>query len=102
MKTGVRSCRGNVFSLISIVYFLKNHIIMRSSQIITILKFIRQGKCSCFFYRSMFEQLPELVGIPLDPPVETRVGLVWRRGRYMTAGMRAFLDVCKRRYKDHA
>ncbi len=71
------------------------HIIMRSSQITTILKFLRQGKCCCFFYKSMFEQLPELVGIPLVPPVETRVGLVWRRGRYMTAGMRAFLDFCK-------
>ncbi len=76
------------------------HIIMRSSQIATILKFLRQGKCSCFFYKSMFEQLPELIGIPLDPPVETRVGLVWRRGRYMTAGMRAFLDFCKRIYGD--
>ena len=74
------------------------HIIMRSSQITTILKFLRQGKCSCFFYESMFEQLPELVRIPLQPAVETRVGLVWRRGRYMSAAMQAFLSFCRKHY----
>lgn len=70
-------------------------IIMRSSQITTILKFLRQGKCCCFFYKSVLDQLPDVIGIAVNPVIETRVGLVWRRGKYITSGMQAFLDFCK-------
>lgn len=74
---------------------VKPRIIMRSSQITTIMKFLRQGKCGCFFYKSMLSQLSGVVGIPLTPVIETRVGLVWRRGRYINSGMQAFLDFCR-------
>lgn len=76
-------------------------IVMRSSQIATITKFLKQGKCSCFFYKSVLKQMPELIGIPVEPTIETRVGLIWRRGRYITSGMQAFLDFCKKTYGNH-
>ena len=78
---------------------IRPRIVMRSSQIMTIMKFLRQGKCGCFFYKGMLAQMPEVIGIPLTPAIETRVGIVWRRGRYINSGMQAFLDYC-RQYED--
>lgn len=69
-------------------------IIMRSSQIPTILKFLRQGRSGCFLYKDMIPLFPELVSIPLYPALSTKVGLVWRRGRYLSHGMQKFLDFC--------
>ena len=73
-------------------------VIMRSSQIPTILAFLRQGGCGCFFYKSMLPLFPEVTGIPLSPEIHTRAGLVWRRGRYISSGMQKFLDFCREYY----
>lgn len=77
---------------------IQPRIIMRSSQIPTILKFMRQGTCGCFFYRDMLPLFPEIIGIPLEPEIRTRAGLIWRRGRYISSGTQKFLDFCSRYY----
>ncbi|MCR4892419.1 MAG: LysR family transcriptional regulator [Lachnospiraceae bacterium] len=69
-------------------------VVMHSSQIPTILKFLRLGRCGCFLYKDMIPQFPELIGIPLNPEIQTKVGLIWRRGRYLSKGMQKFLDFC--------
>ena len=74
-------------------------IIMRSSQIPTILGFMRDGSCGCFFYKDMIPLFPEVIGVPLVPEIRTRVGLVWRRGRYISNSMQTFLDFCREYYK---
>ena len=77
---------------------IQPRIIMRSSQIPTILKFMRRGNCGCFFYKDMLPLFPEVIGIPLNPEIRTRVGLIWRRGRYISIGMQKFLDFCSKNY----
>ncbi len=74
-------------------------IIMRSSQIPTILGFMRDGSCGCFLYRDVISCFPEIIGVPLVPEIRTRAGLIWRRGRYISSGMQTFLDFCKEYYK---
>lgn len=73
-------------------------IIMHSSQVMTILNFLRQGRCGCFLYKRMLPQFPELIGIPLKGEMNTRIGLVWKKGRYTTKGMTEFLDFCRKYY----
>ena len=70
-------------------------VIMRSSQLQTILKFLRQGSCGCFFYGRVLAQFPELAGIPLNPQINVKAGLIWKRGRFISTGMQAFLDFCR-------
>ena len=74
-------------------------VIMRSSQLPTIVKFLRQGRSGAFLYKSVLDLglVPELIGIPLDPPMTSRVGLVWKKGRYLGSGAQAFLDFCRRK-----
>ena len=73
-------------------------IIMRSSQLITILKFLRQSRSGCFLYKNVLSLFPDVIGIPLQPALYTKVGLVWRRGRYLNRGMECFLDFCEKYY----
>jgi DNA-binding transcriptional LysR family regulator len=74
-------------------------IIMRSSQIPTILRFLREGRCGSFFYKDMISLFPEIIGIPLSPEIMTRAGIIWRRGRYISNSMQIFLDFCRDYYK---
>ena len=74
-------------------------IIMHCSQITTILSFIRKGSCGAFFYEKMLPMFPELVKIPLDTEIQTRIGLVWKKGRYQSKGIRDFLSFCKSYYE---
>ena len=38
---------------------------------------------------------PDLVGIPLDPPIEQKVGLIWRKSAYISRSVQTFLDFVK-------
>jgi len=62
------------------------------------LNFLRQDNCGCFLFGSICRQFPEFVSLPVDPPLKTRVGFVWRKGRYMRMSMEAFLKFCRARY----
>ena len=78
---------------------IQPRVVMRSSQLQTILKFLRQGSCGCFFYKRVLEQFPELAGIPLTPQITTKAGLIWKRGRFISAGMQAFINFCREFYR---
>ena len=74
-------------------------VVMHSSQITTTLKFVRQGKCGCFFFSSMLPFTPELHGIPIEPEIPTRIGLVWKKGKYISSQAQTFIRFCERYYR---
>ncbi|MCD8369250.1 MAG: LysR family transcriptional regulator [Clostridiales bacterium] len=71
---------------------IRPQIIMRSSQLYTTLKFVRQGKYGCFLFSSILNQIPSIIGIPLNPPVQVKIGLVWKKGKFISNRMNQFLD----------
>lgn len=74
------------------------NILMKSSQIYTILQFIKQNDCGCFLFKEMLPLFPEYVGVSLDPPVNVKVGMVWKKGKYITAEMQKFIAFTKEYY----
>ena len=74
-------------------------VIMHSSQIATTMKFVNQGKCGCFFFSSMLPFTPGIRGIPIQPEIPTRIGLVWKKGKYISSYTQAFLRFCESHYK---
>lgn len=80
---------------------IQPRVILHSSQITTTLKFVRQGKCGCFFFSSMVPFTPELRGIPIEPEIPTRIGLVWKKGKYISSHAQTFIRFCERYYKEH-
>ena len=71
-------------------------IILHCSQITTTMKFIRQGKCGAFFFASMLPTLTEVVGIPVVPEIPVKLGLFWKRGKYLSSYTQALIQFCKK------
>lgn len=77
---------------------IRPHILMRSSQLYTILKFVRQGNCGCFLFSNMLPQFPEFIGLPLVPPLTVNIGMVWKKGRYVSNEMRQFISFTQKNF----
>lgn len=73
-------------------------VMMRSSQLYTILKFVRQGNCGCFLFSSMMPQFPEYIGLPLVPPLTVKIGIVWKKGRYVSNEMGQFISFTQKNF----
>ena len=41
-----------------------------------------QTAIGAFLYRSMVETYPDIIGIPVFPSIEQRIGVIWRKGKY--------------------
>ena len=80
---------------------IKPRVVMHSSQITTTRKFVLQGRCGCFFFSSMLPLVPDLRGIPIIPEIPTRIGLIWKKGKYISAHTRTFIRFCESYYQDH-
>lgn len=78
------------------------HVIMRSSQIYTTLQFLNQNQYGCFLYSSMIKKFPNIIGIPLDPPIRVAIGMVWKKGKYINNDMQKFLNFAEKYYKEHS
>lgn len=70
---------------------IRPRILMQGSQLYTIINFIRKGDCGSFLYESTMAGLAKFKAIPLVPPVKTDIGIVWKKGRYITAQMQEFI-----------
>ena len=46
---------------------------------------VKADKIGCFLYKSMVDMYPDLVGIPVFPAIEQRIGVIWRKGKYQNA-----------------
>ena len=79
------------------------NIVMRSSQIYTTLQFVKTGKYGCFLYSSMTDKFStsNVTGIPLNPPVRIKIGMVWKKSKYISGDMLTFLHFTRMYYKEH-
>lgn len=71
---------------------LTPRVILNCSQTFTTVKFLKQKNCGAFLYKSMLSQLPQLIGISLDPPIPIRVGIVWKKGKYLGHSAEKLID----------
>lgn len=71
------------------------NVLLYTSQIHTIKSMVHSNTCVSFFYASLLQDHPDLVGIPIEPRIEQKVGLIWRKGKYTPAGVEAFAAFVK-------
>ena len=57
------------------------HIILNTSQITTLINMVKSGHIGTFLYRSIVEKHPDIVGIPVMPSIEQRIGVIWKKGK---------------------
>lgn len=68
------------------------HIIMRSSQLYTTLKFVDKGNCGCFLLSDMLPHFREYVGIPLKPSIDVKIGIIWKKENFLSHSAQLFID----------
>ncbi|MDO4491513.1 MAG: LysR family transcriptional regulator [Lachnospiraceae bacterium] len=81
---------------------LTPNIFMRSSQIYTTIQFLKNGKCGCFLYSSMVNKFPGVVGIPLDPPIKVNIGMIWKKGKFISNDMQKVIHFTSKYYQEHS
>lgn len=75
---------------------IKPNIIMQASQLYTIRKFIRHGLGGACLYASLLSNMPEFVGIPIEPVIEQSIGIVWQKGKYINSRVEKFIEFTKK------
>ena len=73
------------------------NILFDTAQLSTIQNMIASGTAIGFMFAFLLKTTPELVGIPLDPPMTTQVSLVWKRGSHLTSDMKNLISFLKSR-----
>jgi hypothetical protein len=56
------------------------------------LKFIENGSCGCFLFSDMLPHFKQYKGIPLEPPIDVNIGIVWKKGNFLSHSAQLFID----------
>ena len=70
-------------------------ILLDTAQLSTVQNMIAGGSAVGFLFAPLLDTAGQLVGIPLQPPMTTRVSLVWRADRHMRDEMAALAQFVK-------
>jgi len=67
------------------------NILLDTAQVSTLQNIVSEGLAIGFIFEFLIEKSTDLVGIPLNPPMRTRVSLVWKQGEYLSGNMNHFI-----------
>ena len=68
------------------------NVLFDTAQLSTVQNMVASGTAIGFMFAFLLKTTPELVGIPLDPPMTTQVSLVWKKGNQITSDMRKLIE----------
>ena len=77
---------------------LKPRIILHSSQIYTICRFLDKKDCGCLLFSSLKDVMKNYIGLPLYPAMHTEIGFIWKKGKFISNQMRTFLKYIEAKY----
>jgi len=68
------------------------NILFCTSQVSTMQNIAAKGLAVGLMFRFLLDSIPELVGIPLNPPMRTQISLVWKKGEHLTGNMNRLIQ----------
>lgn len=71
------------------------NIILYTSQVKTTINFLSDHKSGAFLYASMLCDYPDFIGIPMKPSIKQNVGLVWKKGKYLSSNFKKLITFTK-------
>lgn len=69
---------------------------MYCSQLYTILNFVRGGRCGAFLYSSLAVNPRDFVQLPLDSPIYSSFGLIWKKDNFTPLRTTRFIEFAKK------
>lgn len=70
-------------------------VLMHSSQLYTILNFVRGGNCGAFLYSTIAVNPRDFVEIPIEPDMTSKFGIIWKKGVFIPNRLNKFIDLIK-------
>lgn len=77
-------------------YGIKPKVIMHASQLYTIQRFIARNLGGACLYSSLLADSPEIVQLPIVPEIRQDIGLVWKKGKYISSRVERFISFTKK------
>lgn len=71
------------------------NVLLHTAQVSTMLNMAASGLAIGFIFRFLLKSAPDLVGIPLEPPMRTQISLVWKQGEYLSSNMNHLVTFVK-------
>ncbi len=68
------------------------NVLLYTAQLSTLQNMVAGNTAVGFLFESLPESSPSLVGIPLDPPMTTRLSLVWRKDSHLSTDMKNLIE----------
>lgn len=81
----------NNFSKLSIT----PNVLLDTAQLPIVQNMIARKMAVGFMFEFLTKATPDLVGVPLDPPMTTQVSLVWKKSSYISGDMRNLIEFIK-------
>lgn len=67
------------------------YVLLDTVQVSTVQNVVSRGFAVGFIFEFLLKSTPDLVGIPLNPPMSTKVSLVWKSDGHLSANMNTFI-----------
>ncbi len=71
-------------------------VLLNTAQVSTMQNIVAKGLAVGFAFEFLLNSTPNLLGVPLDPPMHTKVSLVWKRGEYLSDNMLHLIKFVKK------
>ena len=71
------------------------NILLDTTQVSTVQNMVSSGLAIGLIFEFLLKTTPELVGIPLEPPMRTQVSLVWKQGEHLSSNMNQLIRFIK-------
>lgn len=71
------------------------NVLMHTAQVSTVQSMVAGGLAISFVFQFLPDGTSNLVGIPLDPPMRTKVSLVWKQSDYLSDDMLRLIQFVK-------
>ncbi len=70
------------------------NILMEASQLTTIKYLVENEYAVTITYKETFDSSAKIAYIPIEEPINTHVGLLWRKNSYVSNAMKFFISYC--------
>ena len=75
---------------------LEPNVIAYTSQLYTILNFLRSGSCGALLYSVLAVNPRDFVQIPISPEISSKFGVIWKKGIFMPDRTNKFIEYIKK------
>ena len=71
------------------------NVLVYTSQLYTILNFVRSGSCGAFLYSSLAVNPRDFVQLPIRPEITSKFGIIWKKGVFIPERTLKFIQYIK-------